>query len=36
METMPANFIEKTSATESVSTTLTNAGFAAPTVGTNS
>ncbi len=36
METMPANFIEKTSPTESVSTTLTNAGFAAPTVGTNS
>ena len=36
METMPANFIEKTLPTESVSTTLTNAGFAAPTVGTNS
>src|SRR5210317_1336544 len=36
METMPANFIEKTSPTESVSTTLTNAGFAAPTTGTNS
>jgi hypothetical protein len=36
METMPANFIEKTAADEAVSTTLTNAGFAAPTTGTNS
>lgn len=36
METMPANFIKKTAVDESVSTTLTTAGFAAPTVGTNS
>ena len=36
METMPANFIEKTAADEAVSLTLTNAGFAAPTTGTNS
>jgi len=36
MEKMPANFIEKTSASEAVSTTLTNAGFASPTEGTNS
>ncbi len=36
METMPANFIEKTAPTEAVSTTLTNAGFATPTAGTNS
>ena len=36
METMPANFIEKTAATEAVSVTLTNAGFATPTAGTNS
>ena len=36
MEKMPANFIKKTAADEAVSTTLTNAGFAAPTVGTNS
>ena len=36
METMPANFIEKTAADEAVSVTLTNAGFAAPTTGTNS
>jgi hypothetical protein len=36
MEKMPANFIEKTAADEAVSTTLTNAGFASPTEGTNS
>ena len=36
METMPANFIKKTTADEAVSATLTTAGFAAPTVGTNS
>lgn len=36
METMPANFIEKAAATEAVSVTLTNAGFAAPTAGSNS
>ncbi len=36
MEKMPANFIEKTAASESVTTTLTNAGFATPTAGTNS
>lgn len=35
-ELAPANFIEKTAATESVATTLTNAGFASPTEGTNS
>ena len=34
-ETAPANFIEKTAADETVSTTLTNAGFASPTEGTN-
>jgi hypothetical protein len=36
MEKMPANFIKKTAADESVSTTLTGAGFAAPTTGSNS
>ena len=34
-ETEPANFIGKTAVDETVSTTLTNAGFAAPTEGTN-
>ena len=34
-ETAPANFIEKTAEDETVSTTLTNAGFASPTEGTN-
>jgi hypothetical protein len=36
MEKMPANFIKKTADDESVSTTLTGAGFAAPTTGSNS
>tara|TARA_R110002020_G_scaffold100632_3_gene237770 strand:+ start:46 stop:606 length:561 start_codon:yes stop_codon:yes gene_type:complete len=35
-ELAPANFIEKTASTESVATTLSNAGFASPTEGTNS
>ena len=34
-ETEPANFIGKTAVDETVSTTLTNAGFATPTEGTN-
>ena len=36
MEKVPANFIEKTSATESVDTSLTNAGISTITQGSNS
>ncbi len=36
MEKIPANFLEKAAATESVVTTLTNAGISTITAGTNS
>jgi hypothetical protein len=36
MEKVPANFIEKASASESVDTTLTGAGISTITLGSNS